>query len=114
MTIELTESRMFLILFVAFLLCSGLYDYLKRKGKTLFELRDNLLSIHQTKEFLFSFEEGIQIPIDRISHVQVASNCLSIFERDGTAHDVWLKKKHRDQAIQELQSLLPDVDFVYL
>ena len=114
MMIELTESRVFLILFVAFLLCSGLYDYLKRKGKTLFELRDNRLSIHQTKAFLFGFEESIQIPIDRISHVQVAGNCLSIFEYGGTAHDVWLKKKHRDQAILKLKSLLPDVDFVYL
>ncbi len=88
------------------------YTYFKHKDKNVFEVEDHFIVVYPTKHMSFRFLRPLKIEISSIKTIQVAGTCISLFTKSGNATDVWIRKKHLELVIKNIQEALPNAELV--
>ena len=90
----------------------SIYRYYKYQNKGMFEVSNGVVTINPTKELSFSFEDSPQINIESIKTIQLADNCISLFNHSGNATDLWVHKKYLNYVLEKVQKTFPSANFV--
>lgn len=56
--------------------------------------------------------KGQVIAVDSVSKVQLAKNCLSVFQHSGAAYDMWVPSKFESDLLAHAKALFPNAEFV--
>lgn len=108
------ESYYINVVFIVIYSCLAGCKYFKYKNKPFFECCGQAVKVNSKYGVGTSFNSGTVIAVDSIQLIQLAGNCISLFNKSGNAFDVWVDRKHLAVAVNEARALFPAAEYIQI
>lgn len=108
------ESCCIYVIFIVIYSCLGFYKYFKYKDKPFFECCGQGVRVNPKYGVGTLFNSDTVIAVDSVQLIQLAGNCISLFNKSGNAFDVWVDRKHLAVAVNEARALFPAAEYIQI
>jgi hypothetical protein len=90
------------------------FQHRKYKGKPFFERVEAGVKVNLKYGVGTLFSSCTVIAVDSVKRVQLAGNCISLFNNSGNAFDVWIDRKYLAVAVSEAKALFPAAEYIQI